>query len=310
MSGVTDYPFRNLIASLGGVPLVVSEMIASEAMIRETRQSLAKVVGVRHEGVTSVVQLAGVKPDVMADAAKIAVDLGADVVDINMGCPAKKVVGCFSGSALMRDLAQAKSIVRAVVRAVSVPVTLKMRKGWDDSSQNAPELAAIAEAEGVKMLTVHGRTRCQFYRGSSDWDFFKEVKATTRLPVIGNGDIKTPEDARKVMESTGVDGVMIGRGCYGRPWLFRQVHSFLKGGDGCLEPTKDEKKAIIQKHLDAMLSFYGTERGGRIARKHLAWYSREYKNGSSFRQSINQSDDFRNYPQMVQAFFRSEGVCA
>jgi len=313
MSGVSDYPFRHQVALLGA-PCVVSEMIASESMIRQTRQSKQmaqtlssdiKIVG----GVAppvAMTQIAGVKPEVMAEAAKLAVDNGAMIVDINMGCPAKKVVGQAAGSALMRDLKHARSIIGAVVKAVSVPVTLKMRKGWDNESENAPELAKIAEAEGVKMITVHGRTRCQFYSGLSDWAFFRLVKKAVRVPVIGNGDIKTPQEAQKVIQNYGVDGVMIGRGCYGKPWRIHQVDRFLKRGVVPSEPSLLKKRDVMKAHLSHMLDFYGISSGVRIARKHLGWYSKGAIDGANFRSEVNQTESPTLLFRLIDAFFEKQ----
>ena len=235
MSGVSDMPFRRLVKRHGAA-LVVSEMIASQSMIRETRQSLRMNQHTPEEFPLSI-QLAGVDPQIMAEAARLVVDLGAQIIDINMGCPAKKIVNTHAGSALMRDECLAGKILEATVGAVSVPVTLKMRKGWDDHTLNAPRLAKIAQEAGIQMITVHGRTRCQLYSGKADWTFIRKVKDAVTLPVIGNGDVVCEEDGAQLLRESGADGVMVGRGSYGRPWFLSQVQHFLTTGETLPPPS-------------------------------------------------------------------------
>ena len=301
MSGVTDLPFRRLVKRFGA-GLVVSEMIASEAMIRENRRSL-QMAETSAEEHPMAVQLAGCEPAVMAEAAKLNADRGAAIIDINMGCPVKKVVNGYAGSALMREIDKARRIIAATVRAVALPVTLKMRTGWDDTNRNAPELARIAEQEGVAMISVHGRTRCQLYNGAADWRFIREVKQTVAIPVVANGDVTSIDDVRACLDQSGADGVMIGRGTYGRPWFLRQVAGYLKTGQVPAEPSLAEQRAILLEHYEAMLSHYGIAVGLKIARKHIAWYSKGLPGSAEFRAQVNAAATPDAVRRLIDAFY-------
>jgi tRNA-dihydrouridine synthase B len=302
MSGVSDLPFRRLAKQLGA-GMVVSEMIASWAMIRENQKTLA-MAEMDGGGGIGALQLAGCDPTAMAEAARLAVARGADLIDINFGCPVKKVaVGQMAGSALMRDEASAAAILEATVRAVNVPVTLKMRMGWDHASLNAPRFARIAQDSGIRMVAVHGRTRQQFYTGTADWDFIGEVKNAVDIPVIANGDILTEDDAVEALRRSGADGVMIGRGCYGRPWFLAQVAHFLRTGSRLQEPSLTSQKDILTSHYHAILEHFGDRAGVRLARKHVSWYSRGLPGSAEFRAAMNRLPDAASVLHLIDAFY-------
>jgi tRNA-dihydrouridine synthase B len=301
MSGVSDMPYRRL-AKRNGAALVISEMIASQAMVYANRKTM-KMASNCAEEFPMAVQLAGCEPKLMAEAAKLNEDRGAAIIDINMGCPVKKVTKGHAGSALMKDEKLAGQIIESVVKAVKLPVTLKMRTGWDENSRNAPILAKIAEDSGVQMLTIHGRTRNQLYRGKADWSFIRNVKKAVSIPVIGNGDVTKVDHAAVLLEQSGADGVMIGRGTYGRPWFIGQVSHFLKTGERIENPDISIQYETVINHYGELIAHYGRERGLRVARKHIAWYTKGLPGSAGFRDVFNRINNIAEAKLALNNFY-------
>ena len=285
MAGITDRPFRRLARRFGAA-LAVSEMLSSRPELRESRKTRLRMDHAGEPGPISV-QIAGSDPAQLADAARFNVGHGAEIIDINMGCPAKKVCNVAAGSALLENEARVARILDAVVAAVDVPVTLKIRTGPAPERRNAVRIARIAEAAGVQMLAIHGRTRACMFEGDAEYETIAEVKSQVRIPVIANGDVRTPEEARRVLAATGADGIMIGRAAQGRPWLFREIAHYLETGERLAPPAPAEQGAVLIEHLEGLDSLYGDEHGARVARKHIGWAVRELPGGEALRRSAN-----------------------
>jgi len=309
MSGISDAPFRRIVNEFGA-GLVFSEMIASRAVIEEERYSKIESKKMEEDYACDgpvAVQLAGCDPNVMAEAARINVDRGAAIIDINFGCPVKKIVNKMAGSALMKDEDLAVSILDAVVKAVpEVPVTMKTRLGWDWQHLNAVSLCLKAQDVGIQMVTIHGRTRCQMYKGCADWSAVAAVKQALRIPVIVNGDIGGAGDAIAAIKASGADGVMIGRACQGKPWMLRDIMAVMRGEDIPEPPTAEELHALVRRHYDDILDFYGARRGVALARKHLAWYVDGLRGATEFRRSVNQLDSVEDVRFEIDRFFMSD----
>ncbi len=308
MAGITDLPFRRLVARFG-VGLVVSEMVASREVVCASPEARARAeLGLSDQA--TAVQLAGCDPHWMAEAARLVESLGARIIDINMGCPAKRVTNGWSGSALLRDLPHALRLIEAVVGAVGVPVTLKTRLGWDDDSHNAADLARMAEAAGVRMITIHGRTRQQFYKGSADWRAIAAVRRAVRIPVLANGDIVDANTAAKALSDSGADGVMIGRGAQGRPWQPAVIAHRLFGWPAPQIPCGESLADLVAEHHESMLSFYGRELGLRVARKHLGWYAEEAGVAADLRRALLTADTPSQAVGLIHQAFREKAMAA
>ncbi len=301
MAGVTDRPFRQLCKDLGA-GMAVSEMVSSNSLLWGSKKTQRRA---NHEGEVEprIVQIAGADPQMMAQAAKFNQDTGAQIIDINMGCPAKKVCKVMAGSALLQQEDLVAEILDAVVTEVDIPVTLKIRTGWDVDNRNAVRIAQIAEQAGIQALAVHGRTRACYFKGEAEFETIKQVKQAVNIPVIANGDIRTPEKAESVLNSTGCDGIMIGRAAQGRPWIFREINHYLATGNKLPEPSVTEIRDIMLSHLDNLYEFYGEFTGVRVARKHISWYSKGQKGGAAFRNAVNRVDTIQQQLVLTQQFF-------
>ncbi len=301
MAGVTDRPFRMLCRELGA-GLAVSEMVASNSLLWGSEKTKRRA---NHEGEPEPksVQIVGADPAMLAESARVNVANGAQIIDINMGCPAKKICNVLAGSALLRDTTLVARILDAVVGAVDVPVTLKIRTGWDSGSRNGVEIARLAEQSGIQLLSVHGRTRADAFTGDAEYDTIRAIKRAVRIPVIANGDIDTPEKAKFVLDHTGADGIMVGRAAQGRPWIFREIAHYLATGEKLAEPPLNEVRDILLGHLENLHDFYGEPLGVRVARKHISWYSKGCTGGGAFRNAINRVETAVEQRYMINEFF-------
>ena len=312
MAGVTDRPFRQLCKTMGA-GMAVSEMVASNSLLWGSEKTLRRA---NHEGEVDPisVQIAGADPQMLADAARYNVDKGAQIIDINMGCPAKKVCNVQAGSALLQNEALVDEITRAIVQAVNVPVTLKIRTGWDRNNRNALNIARIAEGNGIQALAIHGRTRADAYRGEAEYETIQLVKQHIAIPVIANGDITSPEKAKFILDTTGADAIMIGRAAQGNPWVFREVNHYLETGTIMEKPSLEEVRSTLLEHLHNLYDFYGEYSGVRVARKHISWYSKGQRHGGSFRQAVNLVESSAEQIKMIEEFFddlsAKEGLAA
>ena len=302
MSGVSDYPYREIVKKFHP-GLVFSEMIASRALIEKNRKTLKMIK--KDSNDLYAIQIAGCDPKVMGEAAKMCEDFGADIIDINMGCPAKKVNKKLAGSALLQYPDTVEAIIKAVVNAVDVPVTLKIRTGWNPENRNGVEIARIAEQNGIQSLAVHGRTRACMYKGEAEYSTIRQIKAAISIPVIANGDITSPEKAQEVLNYTGADGVMIGRGAQGKPWIFKQIQHYLETGENLPAPPLSELYELLHEHVANVQDFYGDIAGVRIARKHVGWYLAEHDTDRQFRKTFNAIDDANEQLDALNAYFQA-----
>lgn len=301
MAGVTDLPFRQLCKQLGA-GMAVSEMVSSNSLLWGSAKTRRRA---SHDGEIEPrsVQIAGTDPQMMAEAARYNADQGAQIIDINMGCPAKKVCNVMAGSALLQNEPLVAQILQAVVKAVDIPVTLKIRTGWDRAHRNAPQIARIAEEAGIQALAIHGRTRADQYTGEAEYDTIAGIKSRAGIPIIANGDITTPQKAEFVLRHTGADAVMIGRAAQGRPWIFREIDHYLQTGELLPEPSVETIRDILVSHLKNLYAFYGEHTGVRVARKHISWYSKGQSHGAAFRQAVNRVDSVEQQLDMIFEFF-------